>query len=175
MKIRATKKVLNISRIKAVPNLEDLTQDFPGEWYVNIIPSGIPRKQVLHFLHSPSMVSVLVQGKSIKKSLPQFFDSLRHLLKRHGFEEFLDKMDLTSEVNIFTTNSKKLLANMNQMRYVLEYHDWPDFDVSDEELAKIEDFLIDYLFSVSSNKKYNTSTDILSEWNESPNKTISKL
>jgi hypothetical protein len=53
MKIRATKKLLNIARIKVIKDLSPLTDKMPGEWYSSIVSMGTPGKLAIHFLHFP--------------------------------------------------------------------------------------------------------------------------
>lgn len=85
MIIRATKKVLNINKIKPTFNETESKNPLPGDWFVDVISMGYPGKTALHFIHNPSRMVVLVPGKSIQKSMDEFKIRLSNLLGRHGF------------------------------------------------------------------------------------------
>jgi len=122
MKIRATKKLLNTSRIKEIKDLSPLEDKLPGEWYACTVSMGIPGKLAIHFLHYPTLISVLIPGKSIKKALIEFADHLESLLTRHGFSKLFKEYQVGTDPEIFATNNKSLLAYLNDMRYTIEHH-----------------------------------------------------
>ena len=87
MKIRATKKLLNIARIKVIKDMSPLTDKMPGEWYSSIVSLGMPGKLAIHFLHFPTLVSVIIPEKSLNKAIKELPNHLASLLKRQGFSK----------------------------------------------------------------------------------------
>src|SRR6056297_2703852 len=98
MIIKATKKLLNISKIEPKECPIEIIDKFPGEWYANLISQLIPGKFVIHFLHNPTYISVLVPGKSIRKASEILPSRANSLLLRHGFQNIIDKYSFNSEV-----------------------------------------------------------------------------
>lgn len=122
MKIRATKKLLNIARIKEVKDLSPLTDKMPGEWYASIVSMGLPGKLAIHFLHYPTLISLIVPEKSLNKAIMEMSDHLASLLKKQGFSKMLPEYQISTEPEIFSTNSRSMLAYLNDMSYNIEYH-----------------------------------------------------
>lgn len=122
MKIRATRKLLNIARIKEVKDLSPLTDKMPGEWYASIVSMGMPGKLGIHFLHYPTLVSVIVPEKSLNKAIKELPDHLESLLKRQGFSKLFSEYQSGTVPEIYSTNSRSILAYMRDMSYTIEHH-----------------------------------------------------
>ena len=93
MIIKATAKLLNISRIKPEKCPIELNEKFPGEWYANLISLLLPGKFLIHFLHNPTFISILVPGKSVQIASKNIPDRSRDLLIRHNFKDIVNKYD----------------------------------------------------------------------------------
>jgi hypothetical protein len=164
MIIRATNKLLNNSGIKPIKNLSDPIDNLPGEWYAATISMLRPGKIVVHFLHYPTFITILIPGKSLNKVIPLLPDRTSSLLKRNGYSklEFLFQLHLKPE--IFATNSRSMLAHMNQIRYNIEYHFAEAESIESIDYDKIEDIFLDYLFgNVSMPSKFVTSLNLLDD------------
>ena len=121
MIIRATSKTLNIARIAPVKNLTTIESPLPGEWYVSLVPTGRKGISAIHFVHNPTMLSVVVMGRSLNKALEEFPLRAAALLRRFGFAELVSRFELDSAREIYTTNNRGILSNMNQMKYYIEW------------------------------------------------------
>ena len=64
MIIRATTKLLSIARIKPVKMEASINGPLPGEWYASLLSTGRKGGSVIHFLHHPTLISILVLGRS---------------------------------------------------------------------------------------------------------------
>lgn len=163
MIIRATQKILTLSGIKPVKILQQAAAELPGEWYVNLLSLGRPGKTVLHFLHRPTMISILVPGKSLRKAIPVMRERVSDLLTRNGFGQLAFAYQLQTEVEIYTTDSRSMLAFMNQMKYGIEHHLMMAETPEKINYKEIEDIQLDYLFTKGGKAgKYERSKDILS-------------
>jgi len=160
MKIRATKKLLNIARIKVIKDMSPLSDKMPGEWYSSIVSMGMPGKLAIHFLHFPTLVSVIIPEKSLNKALKELPNHLASLLKRQGFSKMLPEFQLSTKPEIYSTNSKSMLAYMNDMSYNIEYH------LSRQRpIVEIEDIEFENLFGGKlGGVDYITPKKILSEF-----------
>jgi hypothetical protein len=161
MIIRATKKLLNTSGIESIKNLTEPVSALPGEWYAGLVPTGIPGKMVIHFLHYPTKISIFCQGKSLNKALPELPGRVEQLLKRKGFSKLVFQFQLYSEAEIFATNNRSMLSHMNQLKYALEYEFYITENIEEINFDKIEDSFSNWLFSSKGSKKYEKPTEIL--------------
>lgn len=147
MIIRATAKVLNLSGIKAVKNEKELVPALPGEWYANLLSLNRPGKLATHFLHYPTKISIIIPGKSLNKTLPLLPQRVGDLLKRQGFSALIPRFQLQESPLVFATNSRSMLAHMNQLRYNLEYSLAMPETSEAINYAKVEDNHLDWLFT----------------------------
>jgi hypothetical protein len=146
MKIRATTKLLNISGIKPIKDESPATETLPGEWYAAAVSLLRPGKLAVHFLHYPTYISILIPGKSLNKLIPLLQDHVSAFLKRQGYSRLEPDFQLNSDIEIFATNSRSMLAHMNQIKYNLEYHFSDAQSVDEIDYAYLEDIHFDYLF-----------------------------
>lgn len=167
MIIRATKKVLNLSRKPSVKNDLDKSDTFPGEWYVDLVSLGRPGKFGLQFLHSPTMISVIVPGRSLNKVIGQFQMRVENFLLRHGFEKLIPYYSLDSNPEIFSTISRSLQAHMNQIKLNTNYHCSSADSLDMISYTWIEDIFLEYPFtSKRLGNKMHTSFEILNKYLE---------
>jgi hypothetical protein len=160
MKIRVTKKLLNISRIKEFKDTSPLSENLPGEWYASLVSLNAPGKHAIHFLHYPTLISIIILGKSINNVLPSLPGRISSLLDRHGYSELIPSFQIHSKFEIFATNSKNILAYMNEMKNNIEYH-----LSKSTPLEKIEDIEYKNLFGGKlANNDYVTPEEILSSF-----------
>ncbi len=122
MKIRATNKVLNIARITAAKDPAPLVDEMPGEWYADIVSMGLPGKLAIHFLHYPTLVSVIIPEKSLKKAVSYLPEHLESLLFRQGFSKLLPEYQISTKPEIFSTNNRSMLGYLKETGYNIEYH-----------------------------------------------------
>jgi hypothetical protein len=164
MIIRATNKLLNNSGIKPIKNLSDPIDKLPGEWYAATISMLRPGKIAVHFLHYPTFITILIPGKSLNKVIPLLPDRTSSLLKRNGYSKLEFLFQLHSKSEIFATNSRSMLAHMNQIRYNIEYHFALAESIESIDYDKIEDIHLDYLFGNTSKPlKFVTSLNLLDD------------
>jgi len=60
-------------------------------------------------------------GRSLKKALEEFPLRAAALLRRFGFAELVSRFEFDSAREIYTTNNRGILSNMNQMKYFIEW------------------------------------------------------
>lgn len=142
MIIRATSKLLNIARIAPVKNLSAIDGHLPGEWYASLVATGCKGGSAIHFVHNPTMLSVVVLGRSLNKALEVFPSRVAALLRRYGFADLVDRFELGSSIEIYTTNNRSIVANMNQMKYSIEWAFAMAEEVEPAVLNRIENIMI---------------------------------
>jgi len=146
MIIRATAKLLTIARIKPVKMEASLNGPLPGEWYASLLSTGRKGGSVIHFLHLPTMISMLVLGRSVNKALDMLPVRVHALLSRNGFSDLAQGFELFTVPEVVTTNSRSLLSNMAQMKWDLENNLALLEEVNPAELNRLEDVYLKYLF-----------------------------
>jgi hypothetical protein len=139
--VRATQKVLNAQRLK--PSTIDSNENLLGvfnEWYVNTITSSFRGKSLVIYTHNPSLLTIVITGKTIKKTYPEFVVRLSKLLNRFSFPESFIKANLalTEEHIITKTESKKMLGFMNSsaehlIARMYRYQSFDEIDFDEEE------------------------------------------
>ena len=142
MIIRATSKLLNIARITPVKNLSEIEANLPGEWYASLVSTSRKGGSAIHFVHNPTMLSVVVLGRSLNKALEVFPSRAAALLRRFGFEDMVERFELVSAIEIYTTNNRSIVANMNQMKYSIEWAFAMAEEVEPAVLNRIENLMI---------------------------------
>ncbi len=168
MIIRATNKLLNISGIKPIKYSNNSTEILPGEWYAKTVKTGHIGKLVVLFFHNNAKISIICPTKSLNIAIKQLPDRVKNYLARHNFDSLIDKFDLNSEIQIFTTESKSTLSFMNQLSINIEWHLSKAESLDNIDYNKPEDINSDYLFSIKGKSgKYETTIDILNRIKES--------
>jgi len=164
MIIRATKKLLNISRIEPIKGTTEPVDDLPGEWYASLVSMGRPGKLSIHFLHHPTLITVLIPGKSLTQALLSLSGRASSLLRRQGFAALEPFFQLVSKPQILATNSRTMLGYMNTMKLSLEIHFVRADSLDEIDFSYLEDIHFEYLFGCKlSQGKYIRPGEILSE------------
>lgn len=168
MVIRATAKLLKLSGIKPIKLEQEAIATLPGEWYGGLLSLGKPGKMAVHFLHYPAKISVLVPGRSLSKTLPLLPDRAAELLARNGFSELVPQFNLQATPQVFTTNSRSMLAFMNQLAYALDYEFARAATPEAIDFAGLEDKQLDWLFTRNGKAgSYETPRQLLSAFSNS--------
>ena len=167
MIIRATTKLLKISRISPVKCDLVLDGSLPGEWYASLLSTGRMGGSVIHLLHNPTMVSVFVQGKSLRMAVRALPERLEALLGRNGFGELFADYMMDTECKIFASDNRSVISVMVQMRQNLEGELFDIWEITDEVFVSLEDYCLDYLvggqISKQKGKMYVSAREILEQ------------
>ena len=95
------------------------------------------------------------------KALPIIPERLEQLLRRLGYSRLIFQFQVHTKPEIYATNSRCLLAYMNQMKYAIEYRVALAEQLEDLNYSEIEDLLSDMLLSSTGPGKYERPTNIL--------------
>lgn len=99
-------------------------------------------------------------------ALKQLSEKVKSYLIRHGCDSLIDKFNLDSEIQIFTTESKSTLAYMNQLSSNIEWHLRKAKSFEKIDYCSIEDIHSRFLFSIDGKSgKYEKPIEILSRIN----------
>jgi hypothetical protein len=147
MIIRATKKLLNTSGINPTKNLAEPNKNMPGEWYASTISLQQPGKLAVHFLHYPTFITILIPGKSLNKVILLLRLRTTALLKRLGYSDLIPRFKLDTKPEIFATNSRSILAHINQLKFNIEYHIALAETIDSIDYDRIEDIHFDSIFT----------------------------
>lgn len=155
----ATQKLLNTSRIKPVLYVSEPSPDQRlHNWYAGLCGSGFPGKMLLLYIHEPSLLTVVVKGKTIASTIDNFRKQLEQLLYRQEFPKtFIEKeMQYGADYIVSKTSNKSMLSHINQMvlqvtTYNLRYASYDDIDT-----IVHEDILMDWLYKSKGQKDYRT-------------------
>lgn len=173
--LHCTKKLLNTSRL-AGPLLitAKAESQLMHDWYVTLSGSGFAGKIFVVYCHQPSLLTIIVPGKTIKKTFDEFKIRLLNLLTRFEFPKyFIDlEMKLTEEFVVGKTNSRSMLAYLNEINY---HNEWrfkifSSYDTID--LVAVENMIMSMLYSVKGEKDYKTPTEY---WENELNITLKKI
>ena len=144
------------------------------DWYITLSGSGFAGKFFVVYCHHPSLLTIIVRGKTIKKTFDEFKIRLLNLLTRFEFPKyFIDlEMKLTDEFVVGKTNSRSMLAYLNEINY---HNEWrfkifSSYDTID--LVAVENMIMSMLYSVKGEKEYNTPTKY---WEKELNITLKKM
>ena len=156
---QATKKVLNTSKINSVLYLsEPAAGQLMHNWYVALCGSGFPGKMLLLYVHEPSLLTIMVKGKTIDSTIDNFRNQLQQLLLRYESPlAFIEKeMLYTDDYVIGKTNNRSMLGNINEMilqvtTYNLKYASYSDIDTTIHE-----NIFMDWLYKSKGLKEYQT-------------------
>jgi hypothetical protein len=161
MIIRATRKLLNISKINPPKDTMEPSDFFSGEWYANLVSLQQPGKLAIHLLHNLTYISIVIPGKSLNKAAEQLPNRVSSLLSRHGFINLIEDYKLNSEVEILSTKSRKMLGYLNSMKFDIEYQAIRYQTIDGIDYDRIEDIEMDYIFRDKNMKGYVSPRQIL--------------
>lgn len=156
--LHAVQKLLNTSGLKPPIYISAASDNqYLHAWYAKLVSTGFAGKQLVMYVHEPSLLLVLTRGKSVNATLPSFFNRLPQLLQRNNFkQEFIEQeMQLVREGYIISrTNSRSMLASMNAITVNIEtsYRMSPLYDLID--LDEIEDDYLDWFTLDAASGKY---------------------
>jgi hypothetical protein len=164
----ATQKLLNTSRIKPVLHISQAAPDQRmHNWYVVMCGSGFAGKMLLLYVHEPSLLTVVVKGKTIATTIAAFRHQLEQLLHRHNFPSnfIATEMSHGSDYVISKTSNKSMLARINQMVYQVTSYNYRYFSYDDIDTTKYEDIFMGWLHTSKGHKGYHTP---LEYWMKEP-------
>jgi hypothetical protein len=145
--IHAVQKLLNTSGIKA-----SLHVGAPSEgqqlysWYAALASTGLPGKLLVLYVHEPSLLTVVCQGKTIKGTIEEFRTRLPLLLRRHGVPEgFIQReLELMDAYEVSKTDSKRMLGIINALKEVVREVVYATPASGPIDRDRLEDILIKY-------------------------------
>jgi hypothetical protein len=161
--LHAVQKLLNTSGLKPAMYISAPSENqYLHAWYAKLLSTGFAGRQLVMYVHEPSLLLVLTRGKSINTTLPSFFSRLPQLLKRNHFkQEFIEQeMALAQEGYVISkTNNRSMLASMNAITVNIEdsCRMAPLYDLIN--LDKIEDDYLDWLTLNAASGKYLRTKD----------------
>jgi hypothetical protein len=146
--VRATQKLINTQRIK--PEIIDLKSEnisVLSEWYANTITSSFKGKSFVIYVHYPSLITVIVMGKTINKTFSEFKERLNNLLARFSFpQSFLNEELLHfNNCKITKTNSRKMLGFMNSITDQIISRMYTYESISEIDFDEEENILMNYI------------------------------
>lgn len=163
MIVRATRKLLKTYSIRPLKDDAPLPDHPPGEWYANGVTHA--RKSIVHYFHAPTKVSVIVPGRSLLKTTALVPGRLASLLDRQGYADLLALFAISIPATILTTNSRKMLAHMNQLRMLIEYYLALPEQGEEVDYDQVEDVCFDDLFTKGGKTgHYERPAEILKQW-----------
>lgn len=152
--IHAVNKLLNTSGLNPVsyitaPNDKQLLHD----WYARLIRTGFKGKLLVMYVHAPSLLTIVCGGKTIRRTWPAFQQRLLSLLTRFNFPpDFIqNEISLMEDYVVAKTNSRSMLAHMNQMCIGLEVSCNRFTDFEHILLDKLENDMMEYPYSSKKN------------------------
>lgn len=154
-----TQKLLNTSRIKP---LLHISQAAPNQrmhnWYVVLCGSGFTGKMLLLYVHEPSLLTIVVKGKTIATTIDAFRKQLEQLLYRYNFPTnfIATEMSLGTDYVVSKTSNKSMLARINQMVYQVTFYNNRYSSYDDIDTTKYEDIFMDWLYTSKGQKGYQT-------------------
>ena len=161
--IHAVQKLLNTSRLKASLYVsQPASGQLMHSWYARLLSSTFPGKLFVMYVHEPSLLTVICRGKTIKGTWPEFLIRLPELMRRYNFPDAFIKTEMKEADGyvVAKTNSKSILAHMNQMIFQLEY-DCVRFNSYETiSLDFLEDRMMDNFYLTGNKEKpYTTPKD----------------
>lgn len=165
--IHCVQKLLNTSRLEAVLYITEPNEgQHLHSWYARLLSTGFPGKMMVMYVHEPSLMVVVCKGKTIQGTWEIFLKRLEQLLIRHGFPKVFIQKELSQVegYSVSKTNSKSVLAHMNQMVFELEYRGRMADDYEHIPLDLIEDRMMDRLYKYG--KRMHDYRSPLKYWKE---------
>jgi hypothetical protein len=161
--IHAVQKLQNTSRLKAPLYVSEASpSQVLHRWYARLVSTSFPGKMLVMYMHEPSGLTILVHGKTIQSTHFFFKERLSKLLSRLGFtSSFIEnEMSLQEEGYVVgKTNSKSMLARMNQINYQVEYQSSRAATYEEIPLGWMEEQIAEYPYHDPVTKKYRKLID----------------
>ncbi|HEU5363899.1 MAG TPA: hypothetical protein VFU62_00120 [Hanamia sp.] len=147
--VYATQKLLNATGLTPPMYVSEPSEGQQlHAWYAKLLSTGFAGRPLVMYVHQPSLLMVLVPGKSVNTTLLLFFSRLSALLHRNNFNrEFITKeMQLVLQGYVISrTNSHSMLANINAITVNIETTCIAAPSHSQINLDSIEDSYLDWL------------------------------
>jgi hypothetical protein len=161
--IHATQKLLNTSRLKTSLYISQPSEgQMLHSWYSRLLSTGFAGKLLVMYVHEPSLLTIVCRGKTIKGIWDEFKNRLPALLKKSNFlpSSIITETAHINNYMVAKTNSKSILAHMNQMVVQLEFDcsRFNSYDNISQDL--LEGKMMGYLYQTGDrNKPYITAID----------------
>ena len=131
-------------------------------WYCSLLSTGFTGKLMVMYVHEPSLLSVICRGKTISGTWDEFKHRLPLLLKKFDFQSsFIEsETGLADEYVVSKTNSRSILAYINQMKIHLEiyYSRFDSYDNIAQDL--LEESMMNYLYQTGNKSNpYRTAIE----------------
>jgi hypothetical protein len=165
--IHATQKLLNVSRLEAPLYISKATEgQMLHSWYCSLLPTGFPGKLMLLYVHEPSLLTIVCRGKTIHGTWDEFKLRLPKLLKKFNFQSSFIELEiaLANEFVVSKTNSRSMLAHINQMKLNLQANCMGFDSYANISQDFLEENMMDYLYSISG--KSNSFRTAMEYWKE---------
>ena len=164
MIVRATNKLLKLSKNQPAKDELGEQPSLPGEWFANTLKTGQAGKTYLLFYHKQTKIAFVFQTKSLKIALEELPKRLSDLLDRLNLKELYRKFEIDSDIHLLNTNCRSTLGYMNKLADTYNWHFYDlDLDKKFDDIF-FEDIALDYLYKKIDNKyKYEYCRDILSK------------
>ncbi|OQP57937.1 hypothetical protein A3860_39670 [Niastella vici] len=167
--IRATQKLLNTSRLTASLHISQATEgQMLHSWYCSLLSTGFTGKLMVMYVHEPSLLSIICRGKTISGTWEEFKHRLPLLLKKFDFQSsFIEsETGLADKYVVSKTNSRSMLAYINQMKIHLEIHSsrFDTYENISQDL--LEESMMNYLYQTGNkSNSYRTAIEFWKDQN----------
>jgi hypothetical protein len=161
--IHATQKLLNTSRLTASLHISQATEgQMLHSWYCSLLSTGFTGKLMVMYVHEPSLLTIICRGKTISSTWEEFRHRLHLLLKKFDFQSSFIELEtsLTDEYVVSRTNSRSMLAYINQMKIYLETYcsRFDSYDLISQDL--LEESMMNYLYQTGNKSNpYRTAIE----------------
>ncbi|MBO9202660.1 hypothetical protein J7I42_20395 [Niastella sp. MAH-29] len=135
-------------------------------WYCSLLATGFTGKLMLMYVHEPSLLTIICRGKTINGTWEEFKHRLPQLLKRYNFQPAFIELEtaLANEFVVSKTNSRSMLAHINQMKLSLQIH-CSNFDsYANISQDLLEEFGMKYLYGIEG--KSNSYRTAIQYWKD---------
>jgi Domain of unknown function (DUF6933) len=165
--VYATQKLLNTTGLTPPMYVSEPSEGQQLHvWYAKPLSTGFAGRSLVMYVHQPSLLLVLVPGKSVNTTLPSFFSRLSRLLYRNNFNrEFISReMQLVLQGYVISrTNSRSMLANMNAITVNIETSCMASASHSQINLDALEDSYLDWLKPDAATGDYGSTREYWSK------------
>jgi hypothetical protein len=155
--LQASVKTLNTCRLKASMLVSQAASNqFMHHWYVSVCGSSLVGKNMVLYVNEPSLLTIIVKGKTIKTTYNNFVLQLQHILQRFHFPDafIANEINLANEYVVGKTTNKTMVAHINNIMYNVTYwcSCYKNYDAIN--CCIMEDRQMDYLFKNKNDKDY---------------------
>jgi hypothetical protein len=111
-----------------------------------LISTGFPGKFLVLYVHQPSLIAIVCKGKTIQTTWTAFTERLPRFLRRHNFpDNFITyETTLLNEYVVSTTDSRTMLAHMNNIAPNIEHLCTRAADYKTIDLTFMEDLFMQF-------------------------------